>query len=143
GTGTTVEGPGIPRRRFAVDVVNTDGDSVAFGVSLHHPDSPSPPGFDHLALQADLTSSVGTGASAAVTIQIDASQLEPGDTPDTLQVFNADAQVADCAVPGVVGPDPCIDQRQLIDGGDIQFVVLSASVGSPACCSLVPVRPSS
>ncbi|MFN2427742.1 MAG: hypothetical protein ABR587_15000 [Candidatus Binatia bacterium] len=107
---------------------------VAGTVTLHVVDGGVPPsGYEILGLEVEVTAPDATAAAPLVlTFTIDASLLPPD--PLTVSLARNGVLVADCSgAPGVASPDPCVESRTVVSGGDLEIVALSsqASIWSP------------
>jgi hypothetical protein len=59
---------------------------------------------------------------------IDASRIPPGSDQTTIQIFKDGVLVPACTgAPGAASPDPCVSDRQLLAGGDVQTTVLTST----------------
>ncbi len=101
--------------------------------------STPPGGYNVLGREVDITAPDATAADPLVlTFVIHASLLPPD--PNTVAITRNGVFVPNCTgAPGVADPDPCIQSRTVLGGGDLQIVALTshASLWTP----LVPIDP--
>jgi hypothetical protein len=86
---------------------------------------PTPGGYSILGQQIDITASPGTPADPLVlTFDFDASIIPPGTPLSSMTIFRNGVAVPDCTGPaGQAVPDPCVQSRTLLPGGDVRIVV--------------------
>jgi hypothetical protein len=87
-----------------------------------------------LQVQITVTNS-GTTANnpLALTFVLDASIIPPGQDENTIVIFRNGTLVPNCATfPGstVANPDPCVSDRTLLAGGDVQIKVLTSAAST-------------
>ncbi len=100
---------------------------VAGTVTLNVVDAGMPPsGYAILGQEVEITAPVASAASPLVlTFVIDATLLPPD--PQTVAIARNGVVVADCTgAAGVADPDPCVDSRIVLPGGDLEIVALTS-----------------
>jgi hypothetical protein len=100
---------------------------VAGTVTLHVVEGGMPPsGYQLLGQVVQVTAPDATAAAPLVlTFLIDATLLPPD--PLTVGLSRDGVLVADCTgADGVASPDPCVDSRTVVAGGDLEIVALSS-----------------
>jgi hypothetical protein len=127
GAGETVttdpEGDGPDAETPVVATIETP---VAGTVTMHVVDGMPPSGYALLGQTVVIDAPDATAAAPLVlTFVIDASLL-PMD-PLTVALFRNGILVPDCTgADGVADPDPCVDSRTVLAGGDLQIVAFTS-----------------
>jgi hypothetical protein len=91
--------------------------------------SGAPSGYTGLGWQVDISAPPASDPSDPLVLRFRAdASLLPADF-STVEVFKDGVLVPDCASPGsgVADPDPCVDSRTLLPGGDGELSILTTS----------------
>jgi cysteine-rich repeat protein len=88
-----------------------------------------PTGFALVGEQVTVSAPAATpDVPLILAFLIDASRIPAGADETTIQIFKDGVLVPACAgAPGVASPDPCVSDRQLLAGGDVQITVLTST----------------
>jgi len=121
GTVTTAPGP--------TEASVTTPNAGTVSITEENTSQTPPTGFQLLNWQIDITAPAATASSPLIIVfQVDSSQIPPGENEQTIAVFKDGVQVPGCtAGPATASPDPCISQRALLPGGDVQLTVLTST----------------
>lgn len=125
-TDTTNQGA-TPSQPLQAAVTPSTGGTVTATISGNAGATPS--GFQLLTGVVQITAPPGTANDPLVLVfQLDASVLPFGEDPLATQISKDGIIVPDCTgTPGVASPDPCVADREILSGGDLQITVLSST----------------
>ena len=86
-------------------------------------------GFAAVGFEMQLTAPPATPADPLVLVfSVDASLIPAGVDPSRLDVMRNAVLVPSCSgAPGVASPDPCLADRHVIGGGDVEITVLTSN----------------
>jgi len=129
GTVTTdTQGNGAtPSEPVQTAVTAPDGGTIA--ITETAATGTPPAGFALVGEQVTVSAPAATpDAPLVLVFLIDGSRIPPGADQDTIQIFKDGVLVPACTgAPGVASPDPCVSDRQLLAGGDVQITVLTST----------------
>jgi hypothetical protein len=88
-----------------------------------------PTGFTLVGAQVTVSAPGATpDAPLILVFLIDASRIPAGADQNAIQVFKDGVLVPACTgAPQIASPDPCVSDRQLLVGGDVQIAVLTST----------------
>jgi cysteine-rich repeat protein len=105
------------------------------------------PGFSLLTglVQISAPPAASPTTPLALTFLVDASLVPPGENQNTIQVTKDGVSVPDCTgTTGEAVPDPCVSERLLLTGSDVQITVLTTSASewglAVSVCTAVPAQ---
>jgi cysteine-rich repeat protein len=111
---------------------------------------PSVPGYSFFGQQVQIDVTCTNPPCASPTLpmtlqfRVDASRVPAGVDENTFAIFRDGALVPACSgSPGVASPDPCVDERQLFNDGDIGATILTSLASewsfAASACSPAPL----
>ena len=89
---------------------------------------PAPSGYNILGQQVNIEAPAASADNPLrLLFRLDASILPEGGDASTLQVFRDGSPMGDCTgAAGTASPDPCVADRQALEGGDVALTILTS-----------------